>query len=255
MDITILVEQMANQIGIEDRELIVKAAELYRITDLKLQMQTRNSRLTQSSKISICLNLAADCLHKSISKKELIRTSGNKKSQYEHLYKTISTILNIENSVGINDLCVKLDVCSVRELANEIYDVFCKKFNDCLELNHPQYKVLSIFCACKLSKIKIYKNICIQYANLNLISFNKLLNKFNEFIKENNFEKVSEKLEKNDVENKFIKKMKSPETDKLSVMQTDEVSYEIWKNQILENAFKQLRSIDHKNSFTNQLTY
>lgn len=146
-------------------------------------MKSNISTISDIGRTVICIdiatsNLAIDIINLS----ELIKTSGLKKSLYVNTKRTFEKLLNINSTIGINEICVQLGLSEVKKLSAEILEKYKQYINRGQILNedlsHPQYAAMAVYFGCKKLKVKPPKQKLLPFSHLKPIQWTILEKEF-----------------------------------------------------------------------------
>lgn len=143
------------------------------------------------------------------------------------------TGLNINRTIGVNEVCVKLGVNEVKKEAQTILNRYSEQFGAGQNLNLPQYAVMSVFLACKTLKVKPPKQKLVELSQLKPAQWTLLETQFGKVQKSP--KKTSEKVEAMQVDEVEEK------TDIIKRPVKVEEDYETWKARILAKAYRDLK--------------
>ncbi|XP_026745696.1 origin recognition complex subunit 6-like [Trichoplusia ni] len=241
---------MASKLGLGDEDKVLnKAAEFERLLQTK---SIAGSNMSETSKVVICLDLAATMLQAEFDIKTAIKFSGLKPSAYTNSKKVVQNLLELNSDRLTTDkLCSTLQCPGVQELADRILAEYQKQAKMEVDLNLPQYVCMAVFQACRVSKVKISKSKIVEKSRLKPAQWAKLDTDWTKFT-DLNFAAVEKKkrgrVAKTAVVN--VEKIEEMEIDTpiLEVIQETVEPYEDWKKRMLETAYKELRELEKTES-------
>ncbi|XP_072948240.1 sperm-specific sodium:proton exchanger [Epargyreus clarus] len=242
---------LATKLGLGDEEKVLrKAAEFERL----LQTKTiAGSNMTDTSKVVICLDLAAFLLGVELDTKTAIKYSGLKAPTYTNCRKVVENLLEINSDqLTVPGLCVMLQCNGIQALAGNILEEYRKQAKMEIDLNLPQYVCMAVHQACRLNKVKISKSKLTEKSRLKPAQWAKLEADWTKFVNEN-FATTTKKrgrppkttVVNGETENAEIEKHPE-ETSKESEIEP----YDEWKKRMLEMAYKELKELEEKQKET-----
>ncbi|CAH2057112.1 unnamed protein product, partial [Iphiclides podalirius] len=238
---------LSSKLGLVDEEKVLsKAAELERLLQTK---SIAGSNITDTSKLVICLDLAANMNGGvDFDMKTAIKYSGLKQPTYINTRKIVENLLEItSDKLTIAALCLTLQITKVQALAEEILEEYKKKAKMNVDLNSPQYICMAVFHACRINKEKVSKSKLIEKSHLKPGQWAKLNAEWCKFVDEN-FATVKKKRgrpAKVHVENVDSEKMEVDMCCKEEPAEPQLEPYEDWKKRMLEGAYKELEELEH----------
>ncbi|KAF9794808.1 hypothetical protein SFRURICE_017498 [Spodoptera frugiperda] len=218
---------IATKLGLgEEEKVLKKAAEFERL------LQTKNvagSNITDTSKIVICLDLAASVLGADIDIKSAVKYSGLKTSTYTNTKKVVQNLLELNS-----DRLTTTMLCLTLQCTGEV------------DLNLPQYVCMAVYQACRLNKVKVPKSKIVEKSRLKPAQWTKLDADWTKFT-DLHFEAAKKKGRQTKkaaeiAENEDLMEVDMPKTDE--VLEDKIESYEDWKQRMLETAYKELKELE-----------
>ncbi|CAH1640724.1 unnamed protein product [Spodoptera littoralis] len=236
---------IASKLGLgEEDKVLKKAAEFERL------LQTKNmagSNITDTSKIVICLDLAAGVLGADLDIKSAVKYSGLKTSTYTNTKKVVQNLLELNSDrLSTTMLCLTLQCTGVQELADRILAEYQRLAKVEVDLNLPQYVCMAVYQACRLSKVKVAKSKVIEKSRLKPAQWTKLDADWTKFT-DLHFEAAKKKGRQTKkstetVENEELMEIDMPKVEE--VFEDKIEPYEDWKKRMLEAAYKELKELE-----------
>ncbi|XP_075985481.1 origin recognition complex subunit 6 [Anticarsia gemmatalis] len=236
---------IATKLGLgEEDKVLNKAAEFQRLLQTK---STAGSNLTDTSKVVICLDLAAGLFGADLDIKSAIKYSGLKPLAYNNTRKVVENLLELNSDkLTTNMLCVSLQCSGVQDLADQILEEYQKNAKMEVDLNLPQYVCMAVFQACRINKVKISKSKIVEKSRLKPAQWAKLDADWTKFT-EVHFATTKKKRgrpPKNVVEDVEAVENMDIDVPKPEVIQEVIESYDDWKTRMLETAYKELKELE-----------
>ncbi|CAK1543600.1 unnamed protein product [Leptosia nina] len=245
---------LANKLGIaEEGKLLSKAAELERLLQMKL---TAGNNLTDTSRIVICLDLAATIYGADLDHKTAIKYSGLKGPTYTSSKKMVENLLELNNDkLTVSSLCLNFQCNGVKGLAENILQDIQKTTKMELDMTLPQYACMAVYQACRINKIKLPKSKMVEKSRLKLGQWSKLEAEWAKIIDEK-FAVVMKRGRPAKV--KVVDDEKAMDIDtspkKEIVIERKVESYEDWKRRMLEQAYKELEVLENERKIKKSVT-
>ncbi|XP_053617948.1 origin recognition complex subunit 6 [Plodia interpunctella] len=236
---------IASKLGISDKEkLLNKAAEFERLLQMR---NVAGSNMTDTSKVVICLDLAANVFGIEFDVKAAIKYSGLKPTMYTNCRKVVVNLLELNSDrLTVSTLCVTLQCASVQELADNILEEYQKQAKVELDLDLPQYVCMAVSQACRLSKVKVPKTKLIEKSRLKPAQWGKLDADWTKFV-DDKFAVAKKKRgrpAKTAVVDETEQESMEIEEQKIEIQEPQTESYEDWKRRMLEAAYKELALLE-----------
>ncbi|XP_073846351.1 origin recognition complex subunit 6 [Musca autumnalis] len=248
-----LIEQLVTKMGlIDEPNILEKATELVRL--LELRSTNVPLQINEYGKIVLCGDIAATLLGIAFDKEQALKLSGLRKSHYTNHKRMIEKLLDLNKLVGVNDICIQLNVQEVKKKADELLELYRKVIaseQTDVDDTHPQYASMAVFMACKLCQKKISKTKIMPFSNLRPTQWQHLEQRWEKLIAKHykntmdNKLKVDDNEEIND-ENKENGTMKGKGDGKGKERRVEIEDYEKWKKRMLEMAQAKLREEEAK---------
>ncbi|XP_050325950.1 origin recognition complex subunit 6 [Bactrocera neohumeralis] len=246
-----LIEQMLTKMGLRDEpSMQSKTLELLRI--LELRSSNAPLQLNEYAKTVLCADIATTVLGIACDMEQNVKLSTLRKSHYNKHKRMIEKILDVNKIVGVNDICVQLNITEVSQKAVELLELYKtimakESANDENDLIHPQYAAMAVFQAAKILKQKSSKAKIMSFSNLRPTQWQQLELRWNKFLtkyyKETSDKKqrlrVGESNEETESNAEFLKSQSCVENKKRLASSVED--YEQWKKRILAKAEEQLR--------------
>ncbi|CAH1286846.1 unnamed protein product [Chrysodeixis includens] len=240
---------MASKLGLgEEDKVLNKAAEFGRLLQAK---SMAGSNLNETSKVVICLDLAATLFQAEFDIKTAIKYSGLKSSAYNNSKKVVQNLLELDSDrLTTSKLCGALQCPGVQELADRILVDYQKQAKMEVDLNLPQYVCMAVFQACRVNKVKISKSKIVEKSRLKPAQWAKLDADWTKFT-DLHFATIDKKKKgrqaKTAVENVDIENMEI-DVPIPEIIQEIIEPYEDWKKRMLEQAYKELKELEKADS-------
>ncbi|XP_014091197.2 origin recognition complex subunit 6 [Bactrocera oleae] len=246
-----LIEQMLTKMGLRDEHnMQSKTLELLRI--LELRSANAPLQLNEYAKTVLCADIATTVLGIACDMEQNVKLSTLRKSHYIKHKRMIEKILDVNKIVGVNDICVQLNMTEVSQKAVELLEwyktVMAKESaNDENDLIHPQYAAMAVFQAAKILKQKCSKAKIMSFSNLRPTQWQQLELRWNKFLTKyyketsdkNQRLRVGELNEESESNTELLKSQSCVESKKRLASSVED--YEKWKKRILAKAQDQLR--------------
>ncbi|CAB3229589.1 unnamed protein product [Arctia plantaginis] len=244
---------VASKLGLSEEDKVLnKAAEFQRLLQVK---STAGINLTDTSKVVICLDLAAGLLGADLDTKSAIKYSGLKPSAYANTKKVVENLLELNcDRLTTNMLCVTLQCNGVQDLAEKILQEYQRLSKMEVDLNLPQYVCMAVHQACRINKVKITKSKLLEKSRLKPAQFSKLDAEWTKFT-DLHFavKKKKGRQATNIVDNVEAEESMEVDVPKMNEHSQEKIeSYEDWKKRMLETAYKELKELEkvERNSVT-----
>ncbi|XP_059055981.1 origin recognition complex subunit 6 [Achroia grisella] len=239
-------DSIAVKLGLNEEEKVLnKAAEFERL----LQAKTiAGSNITDTSKVAICLDIAAGMFGVDYDVKTAIKYSGLKPAMYANSRKVLENLLEINSDkLSTSMLCITLQCSGVQSLADKILESYQKHAKMEIDLNLPQYVCIAVYQACRINKVKVSKSKIIEKSRLKPSQWAKLDADWTKYV-DDNFTGVQKKkgrrqkdVKQND-DNQEKMEVDSPKKD---VTEPQIESYMDWKQRMLQAAYKELSELEN----------
>lgn len=164
----------------------------------------------------------------------------------------IEKILDVNKIVGVNDICVQLNMTEVSQKATKLLELYKsvmakESANDENDLIHPQYAAMAVFQAARILKQKFSKPKLMSFSNLRPTQWQQLELRWNKILTKY-YKETSDKeqnlhvgeLNKVDESNADISKSQSS-VESIKRLASSVEDYEKWKKRILAKAEEQLK--------------
>ncbi|CAH2097590.1 unnamed protein product [Euphydryas editha] len=247
-------KMIANKLGLgEEDKVINKAAEFERLLQTK---SVAGNSMTDTSKVVICLDLAASIFGADLDNKAAIKYSGLKGPSYLNCRKVVENLLEINTEkLSVHFLCVSLQCSGVQSLAERILEEYQRQAKTDIDLNLPQYACMAVYQACRINKVKIPKSKIIEKSRLKPAQWSKLDADWTKLVNEK-FATLKKRdltlinTEKNEEDQVMEVDSQSPKVEKPTEPQIE--PYENWKKRMLEAAYKELKELEQKRKETEE---
>ncbi|XP_058835110.1 origin recognition complex subunit 6 [Topomyia yanbarensis] len=245
-----LLLQMIQKLGLAEHEQVVpKSTELLRLLQIKSAGGVVS--LGDYAKAIICIDLAASLLGLPCDNEMTLKLSGLKKSAYVNNRRTIEKLLDINQLIGINEVCIQLGLHQVQKEATALlnsYKTFVGAGSTEIDFTHPQYATMSVFQACKRLKVKPPKAKLISLSHLKPTQWTLLEKNWEKFLA--NATDVSATAATKLKQNKTVEAVEQTEepldkrSNGLKHSSPEKIEpYGNWKKRMLEKAYRELKSL------------
>ncbi|VVC86438.1 unnamed protein product [Leptidea sinapis] len=235
---------IATKLGLgEEEKVLRKAEEFERLLEAR---STAGNNLNDTSKVVICLDLAASTFSTDLDQKTAIKYSGLKGRSYSSSRKVIENLLGLNDDIlTLSTLCLTLQCTGAKSLAETILQEYQKNSKREVDLSLPQYVCMAVYHACRLKKIKVGKSKFIEKSRLKPGQWSKLDTEWTKFVDERFASESSKGRPHTDVAitDNITTDLDSSPKEKQSV-ETKNESYEDWKRRMLEKAYKELEQLE-----------
>ncbi|XP_036334235.1 origin recognition complex subunit 6 [Rhagoletis pomonella] len=244
-----LIEQMLGKMGLRDEPgMQSKTLELLRL--LELRSANVPLQLNEYAKTVLCVDVAAELVGIAFDMEQALKLSSLRKSHYTKHKRMIEKLLDLNKIVGVNDICVQLNMTEVSQKANELLELYKtvmkeESAGDENDLIHPQYAAMAVFQAAKMLKHKVSKSKILSFSNLRPTQWQQLELRWNKFLTKHYKDKTDKKLKTRlvelieDSENSVANAKCCGDSTKRSAPAVED--YEKWKKRILHMAEEQLK--------------
>ncbi|XP_047035746.1 origin recognition complex subunit 6 [Helicoverpa zea] len=237
---------IASKLGLGDEEKVLnKAAEYERLLQTK---SMAGSNMTDTSKVVICLDLAAAMLGADLDVKTAIKYSGLKPLAYNNTKKVVQNLLELNSDkLTTTMLCLTLQCSGIQDLADRILEEYQRQSKMEVDLNLPQYVCMAVYQACRVNKVKVPKSKVIEKSRLKPAQWAKLDADWTKFI-DLNF--ATAKKKRGRPAKAVTENVELEENMDVDVPKVDEPlkevlePYEDWKKRMLETAYKELKDLE-----------
>nr|XP_022900333.1 origin recognition complex subunit 6 [Onthophagus taurus] len=240
-----LISTLAHKLGL-DEQTTTKGQEYLRVYQNKSSSLRLN--IPDSTKAVICLDLASKLSGVAFDQQVALQLSGLKQRVYSAHLNTIEKFLDLDKPVTISEVCVQLSCTELKDFSENILEKYKDNFPHA-DISHPQYVAIAIWSASKTKNVKISKQSVIGISRLKMGQFKELEQKFNTFLAQTKIaggERVKKQAEKGLVQSieNFAKNKENELKSKGSGDKDEEIEedYEVWKERILKEAYKQLKN-------------
>ncbi|XP_041972502.1 origin recognition complex subunit 6 [Aricia agestis] len=220
-----------------------KAAEYLRLLNAK---STAGCNMTDTSKVVICLDLAATTLGTHIDQKLAARYSGLKAPSYCNIKKVVENRLEMNNEqISVSALCDALQCGGAHSLAQVMLDEY-QKVSVTVDPTLPQYACVAVYHACRMNKIKISKRQIIEKSRLKAAQWSKLDSEFSNFVNEkftSARNKNKDTTQRTDTNNDNAVEDISPDIQEEKSENGLEL-YEDWKRRMILEAYHELKLLE-----------
>ncbi|XP_030024094.2 origin recognition complex subunit 6 [Manduca sexta] len=236
---------IASKLDLGDEEKVLsKAAEFERLLQTK---SIAGSNMTDTSKMVICLELAAGMFGAEFDVKTAIKYSGLKPSMYNNSKKVVQNLLELNGDrLTTNLLCVSLQCSGVQEQADRMLADYCKLARTEVDMNLPQYVCMAVYHACRLNKVKVSKAKLIEKSRLKPSQWTKLDTEWTKFV-DANFTAIKKKRGRQPKKDAVIATIEELQIDTIPKEEPSEPqieSYQEWKQRMLIMAYEELKNLD-----------
>ncbi|XP_073962315.1 origin recognition complex subunit 6 [Choristoneura fumiferana] len=241
---------LASKMGLrEEDKVLSKAAEFERLLQTKT---VAGSNLSDTSKVVICLDLAAGIYGVELDVKTAVKYSGLKPVAYTSNRKTVENLLELNTSkLSVPLLCVSLQCTGVQETAEKILEEYQRHAKVEVDLSLPQYVCMAVFQACRINKVKVSKVKINEKCRLKPAQWAKLEADWASFVNEkfNIAKKKRGRPAKNAVNSDDNQEMEADSKEE-GPTEIEIEPYETWKQRMLESAYEELKQLKMKENET-----
>lgn len=238
---------LASKLGLSEQEKVLsKAAEFERLLQTKTVAGTN---LTDTSKLVICLDLAASICGADLDVKTAIKYSGLKPIAYSSNRKTVENLLEINSSkLTVAQMCVTLQCTGIQEVAEKILEEYQRHSKVELDMNLPQYVCMAVYQAGRINKVKVSKVKINEKCRLKPAQWAMLEADWTKFVNEKfaSAPKKRGRPAKSAVIADENQEMEIDTKEETST-ETDTEPYEDWRRRMLESAYKELEMREKEN--------
>lgn len=203
------------------------------------------SKLSDSARILICLDIGCELLNIPIDQTSAIRCSGQSKSHYLNQRKILIKVLNLTKTLSIDDVILRLSInnTAVENIAKRMFDAYQKDSRcELLDMEHPQYITMCVFQACKIGKVKVQKKNIMAISNLKPAQWSNLEKQWDKWLEASSF---VNSIGENAKHKEFGLRIK--ESDQPAIAKTSSKSdgpetedYDVWAKRITKEANDEL---------------
>ncbi|EDV21277.1 uncharacterized protein TRIADDRAFT_60140 [Trichoplax adhaerens] len=226
-------KQIANygaRLLVENKPVLGKAAEFYRLATIRCNNNA--SKLlpaTSSSRIVICIDLAATLFDESVDKALAAKLAGTSRKVYNTMYKTYEVLLNASKPCSVKELAVFANCIGNAELlAEKLLDRFAVDVNskcangnnNCIDITKPQFPAAALCVACRHLKVRVSKDKLYSKASISKGMFSNLCESLTACLRQIEDRTENRALHKSEVKS-------DDESD------DNQISYNLWKEKIL----------------------
>ncbi|XP_003792565.1 origin recognition complex subunit 6 [Otolemur garnettii] len=239
-----LIGRLAPRLGLSEPEVLRKAEEYLRLSQVKCA--GLSALTTETSSAVMCLDLAASCMKCPLDRAYLIKLSGLNKKTYQSCLKSFECLLGLDSNIGIRDLAVQFSCTEAVNIASKLlqsYESSLPKTQQVdLDLSRPLFTTAALLSACKILKLKVDKNKMVATAGVKKAIFDRLCKQLEKIGQQTDREPghsatPPQKKMKTVVEppaKEIEKEVEIPHKPQKDEDLTQD--YEEWKRKILENA-------------------
>jgi origin recognition complex subunit 6 len=216
-----------------------KTEEILRL--LSLKSNSKISDMGDYARSIICIELATTALGQNFELATAYKLAGLKRNAYTNNKRLIEKLLDLNNCIGINEMCVKLGLNQVQQTAVTLlnqYGVTGKKAHE--DLEHPQYAAMAIFFACRQHNLKPPKQKIMPLSHLRPSQWTVLESVWEKWLQQQQSESrakpTAKKTEADPVDYEY-----SEGTEQVSDKVVVE-DYEMWQERILRKAYADLEA-------------
>ncbi|XP_053688659.1 origin recognition complex subunit 6 [Sabethes cyaneus] len=242
-----LLVQMVQKLGLANQEQVVpKSTELLRLLQIKSVGSVAN--LGDYAKAIICVDLACSLLGLPFDAESAVKLSGLKKTAYANNRRTLEKLLDINQVIGINEICIQLGLHQAQKEATALLDSYRKYSggaNGEVDFTHPQYAAMALFLACKRLKIKPPKAKLIAFSHLKPTLWSLLEKNWEKFLASaSNMDAAKGKQRAKDEIMPAVEQVTQKQSNGLKHSSPEKIEpYGNWKKRMLEKAYRELKSL------------
>ncbi|XP_076449354.1 origin recognition complex subunit 6-like [Babylonia areolata] len=244
-----LFQTLGRKIGIMDRKILRKAAELKNLLSVRASsISVAALRLSETTSIVLCLDIAGMLLSYPVDKAEAAKLSGLKKTGYQVALKTLESVLDLNTKTSMRDLAVQFGCLPVLESAANVLARYEREQCCDVDSNSSLFQTAALLCVCKREKVRIEQGRLREVAGVKRSTMDRLIAQM---------DKVADKLQEEGAKKKSIKRKKRTLMDdiekavnespseaipaKQAKIEKDidyykNVNFEEWKRKLLEKA-------------------
>lgn len=145
-------------------------------------MKLTASTINDSVKAIICVDISCEFLGIPFDDGVAVSLSCMRIRAYQKNRNTFLKLLNFNKTPDVPALMRSMQIPNkaVEETAKKLQKNFKEK-NEDLDLDHPQYVAMSVYQACKLEKVKVFKKPFIRASNLTPQQWSQMEKKWDSF--------------------------------------------------------------------------
>ncbi|KAK3603432.1 hypothetical protein CHS0354_009415 [Potamilus streckersoni] len=237
---------IGSKLGITSQRILRKAEEYSHLVDVRASSTSLSAlKLTGSSKIVLCLDLAASACNHVVDKASAVRLSGLQKKLYCTALKAVENLLDLQEKISIKELAVQFGCTDAIPLAQEALHSYEEDYNSkaCQEMDFTTllFQGAALCAACRNLKLKMDRSKLLQKCGVKKTIFDRLVADLEQHIMKAIESKkiVSKKRPRtllDEVERQFQDSLEpNPKAQKMDET-TKKVDYAEWKRRILEAA-------------------
>uniref|UniRef100_A0A182IK57 Uncharacterized protein n=1 Tax=Anopheles atroparvus TaxID=41427 RepID=A0A182IK57_ANOAO len=179
-----VLHQLIQKLGLANHEsLAPKSTELQRLLDIR-SSSGMTTNLGDYAKATLCIDIAAGLLGLPFDSETALKLSGLRKTAYNNGRRTLEKILDINKTIGINEICVQLGLNQVQKEATGLLDAY-KRYagaSSDIDFTHPQYATMAVFQACRRQKVRVAKLKLVPFSHLKATQWNLLEKNWEKFL-------------------------------------------------------------------------
>ncbi|KAI8124824.1 Origin recognition complex subunit 6 [Lucilia cuprina] len=245
---TTLIEQLITKMGLRDEpNVLEKTTELVRL--LELRSTNVPLQINEYGKIVLCADIAATLMGIPFDKEQALKMSGLRKSHYANNKRMFEKLLDLNKLVGVNDICLQLNLNQVNKKAEELLELYRKVItseqSSDVDISHPQYAAMAVFSACKLCKQKVSKTKLMPFSNLKPSQWQQLEQRWEKFMAKHYNDALDNKLKKQNSEDQATATATDDDSSKKTYsdkkLRNEIEDYEKWKKRMLAMAHAKLK--------------
>ncbi|EFX79310.1 hypothetical protein DAPPUDRAFT_304828 [Daphnia pulex] len=239
-----MIPELAKRLGVTSDKAIRKAQEYERL--LRLKTAASGFHIQGTTKMVVCLDLAASAENQTVDKDLSLKLSGLKNSAYRATKQTIKQVLGLNKDVTIKDVCVQLGCPEIVSDAENLLAKYSQQSTTGLQENmdHPGFKAAAIMSISKVKRMGVDKGRLHELSGLKKSVFDKLVLSMVTLGKEMQKEQVSKpkttKRTHSFIEVVEAKAAAMDEEKRLydAEQELPEIDFASWKRRMLEEANK-----------------
>jgi origin recognition complex subunit 6 len=217
-----------------------KTEEISRL--LSLKSNAKISDMGDYARSIICIELATTALGQNFELATAYKLAGLRRSAYTNNKRLIEKLLDLNNCIGINEICVKLGLNQVQQTAVTLlnqYKATGQKAHE--DLDHPQYAAIAIYFACRQHKLKPPKQKLMPLSHLRPSQWTVLETVWDKWLQQQQTESRAKPTTKQ-AEQDIMDCADIKEAEQIAVDKPEVETFEIWQERILRKAYADLEA-------------
>ncbi|KAK7114884.1 origin recognition complex subunit 6-like [Littorina saxatilis] len=245
-----LYQTLGRKIGVMDRKIIRKAAELKNLLNVRAgSVSVATLRLTDTASVILCLDMAGMLLSHPVNKAEATKLSGLKKSAYQVALKTLESVLELNTKTNMRDLAIRFGCLQVLDAAARLLSRYETEQCCDVDTNSSLFQTAALLCICKRQKVRIEQARLREVSGVKRSTMDRLITQMEKIAEtleeEDNRQKRKISRKKRDLMDDIEKAMNTSSSDspqpKRSKTEKDisyckNVTFDEWRRKLLEQA-------------------